>query len=58
MRNVSFEDPFCYLEDGKQLYAIRSQIRRLIAYYFLAAGFVTNVGGYHAYPREFKMACD
>ncbi|KAI8942613.1 hypothetical protein NX059_000666 [Plenodomus lindquistii] len=58
LRHVNFEEPFCDI--GDKLTSSRtasSMIRALVLYYFLAAGYIEEIGDYNTFWKDFGKAC-
>jgi hypothetical protein len=55
---IDFEEPFCDLGDKKtSVLAATGLARSLVLYYFLATGYITELGSYKLFWVDFKKAC-
>ncbi|KAI4650761.1 hypothetical protein J4E93_003118 [Alternaria ventricosa] len=58
LKHVDIDEPFCDVGDlsvGKQ--TLCNRVRAMALYYFLAAGYIDEVGDYSHFWLDFKQAC-
>jgi hypothetical protein len=59
LTDVDFEEPFCDLGDHSvSEISVCNRIRAIALYYFLAAGYVKDVGNYNRFWTDFTKACE
>ncbi|KAF2451223.1 hypothetical protein P171DRAFT_437998 [Karstenula rhodostoma CBS 690.94] len=56
-KKTKFAQPFCDLVDRAWEYGSTAKLRAVICYYFMVAGYISRVGGYASFSKDFYMAC-